>query len=58
MADIDPIAPPVPPLPAPVGRRIAPGTERHPRQRPPRHEPDRARTPPKEHPTDHVDEYI
>jgi hypothetical protein len=58
MADIDRIAPPIPTLPAPIGRGI--GSQR---RRPPRGEP----APDSEHndepaadplaPTDHIDEY-
>ena len=58
MADIERIAPPVPTLPAPVGRSV--GDRR--RQRPGR-EPEPRRSPvddEKRHdrPTDHIDEYV
>jgi hypothetical protein len=60
MADVERIAPPVPTLPAPVGRNI--GSNR--RQRQPLEPPVR-RTPPhddersdRNDPTEHIDEYV
>jgi hypothetical protein len=60
MADVERIAPPVPTLPAPVGRNIGSGR----RQRSPL-EPPRQRKPPpgdeksdRDQPPEHIDEYV
>lgn len=60
MADVEPIAPTVPPLPAPVGRRIGPGRKRPTRQTPPRREPDPGdpKAPTDQPNPPHIDEYV
>jgi hypothetical protein len=60
MADVERIAPPVPALPAPVGRRVDTQRRRQPRPKPPeRHDPqapDAGDAPPRS--PDHIDEYV
>jgi hypothetical protein len=58
MADVERIAPPVPTLPAPVGRSVG---ERR-KQRSPRPAPQPSKPaggePPRDHPPEHIDEYV
>jgi hypothetical protein len=59
MADVERIAPPLPTLPAPVGRRVDRERRRRPAPRPERQDPE---SPPSEVPSDpspdHIDEYV
>jgi hypothetical protein len=59
MADVDRIAPPVPALPAPVGRRVDTQRRRRPAPgKPERQDPGASQPAAPPHPsTDHIDEY-
>ena len=58
MADVERIAPPVPTLPAPVGRNVGSGRRQRPPLEPPtrRAPSDDERKP--DHPPEHIDEYV
>ena len=60
MADVERIAPPVPTLPPPVGRNIGSGRrQRPPLEPPPRRAPaDDDDKPERDHPPEHIDEYV
>ena len=60
MADVDRIAPPVPPLPAPVGRRVdTPRRQRQSERRRPERPDSEPRPPEEPHGSpDHIDEYV
>jgi hypothetical protein len=58
MADVERITPPVPTLPAPVGRNIGSGRrQRPPADRPARRQPGDDKTQPSS-PPEHIDEYV
>lgn len=60
MADVERIAPPVPTLPPPVGRNVGSGRrQRPPLEPPPRRSPaDDVDKPERDHPPEHIDEYV
>jgi hypothetical protein len=59
MADVERITPPVPTLPAPVGRNIGSGRRQRPPQEPPaRRPPADGAEPRPDQPSDHIDEYV
>jgi hypothetical protein len=59
MADVERIAPPVPTLPAPVGRNIGSGRrQRQPLEPPTRRSPTDGDKVERDHPPEHIDEYV